>query len=203
MMEYNTKKKRLPLPEYGRAVQKMVDHALTLESREERQHCAETIVSIMDGMFPVAKENGEVRQKLWDHLAIMSDFKLDIDYPCEVIRKETFNEPPTRIPYLKGEVKYKHYGRFVEQMIATACEMEEGEERDRLIELITIQMKKDYLAWNKDTVDNKQIFDDLREYSDGKIDIQEGHIKGYQQHNNNNNQQRNNQKRKKVFKKKY
>lgn len=200
MMEYNTKKKRLPLPEYGRAVQKMVDHALTIENREERQQCAETIVSIMDGMFPVAKETSEVRQKLWDHLAIMSDFKLDIDYPCEVIRKETFNRPPEKIPYLKGEVKYKHYGRFVENMIAAACEMPEGEERDRLIELITIQMKKDYLAWNKDTVDNKQIFDDLREYSDGKIDIQEGYIKGYQQHNN---QARNNQKRKKVFKKKY
>lgn len=200
MMEYNTKKKRLPLPEYGRAVQKMVDHALTIENREERQQCAETIVSIMDGMFPVAKESGEIRQKLWDHLAIMSNFKLDIEYPCEVIRKETFNEPPTRIPYLKGEVKYRHYGRFVEEMIAHACNMEEGEERNKLIELITIQMKKDYLAWNKDTVDNKQIFDDLREYSNGKIDIQEGHIKGYQQHNN---QMRNNQKRKKVFKKKY
>ncbi len=202
MMEYNTKKKRLPLPEYGRAVQKMVDHALTIENREERQQCAETIVSIMDGMFPVAKETNEVRQKLWDHLAIMSDFKLDIDYPCEVIRKETFNEPPTKVPYLKGEVKYKHYGRFVERMIAIACEMEESEERDRLIELITIQMKKDYLAWNKDTVDNKQIFDDLREYSNGKIDIQEGHIKtGFQQQHN--NQARNNQKRKKVFKKKH
>lgn len=200
MMEYNTKKKRLPLPEYGRAVQKMVDHALTIENREERQQCAETIVSIMDGMFPVAKETSEVRQKLWDHLAIMSDFKLDIDYPCEVIRKETFNEPPSRIPYLKGEVKNKHYGRFVERMIAAACEMQEGEERNKLIELITIQMKKDYLAWNKDTVDNKQIFDDLREYSNGAIDIQEGHIKGYQQHNN---QARNNQKRKKVFKKKF
>ncbi len=200
MMEYNTKKKRLPLPEYGRAVQKMVDHALTIENREERQQCAETIVSIMDGMFPVAKETSEVRQKLWDHLAIMSDFKLDIDYPCEVIRKETFNEPPSRIPYLKGEVKNKHYGRFVERMIAAACGMQEGEERNKLIELITIQMKKDYLAWNKDTVDNKQIFDDLREYSNGAIDIQEGHIKGYQQHNN---QARNNQKRKKVFKKKF
>ena len=200
MMEYNTKKKRLPLPEYGRVVQKMVDHALTIENREERQQCAETIVSIMDGMFPVAKESGEIRPKLWDHLAIMSDFKLDIDYPCEVIRKETFNEPPARIPYLKGEVRNKHYGRFVEEMIAIACNMEEGEERNKLIELITIQMKKDYLAWNKDTVDNKQIFEDLREYSNGKIDIQEGYIKGYQQ---NNNQARNNQKRKKVFKKKY
>ena len=198
MMEYNTKQKKLPLPEYGRSVQKMVDHALTIEDRAERQKCAETIVNIMRSMFPNLPDQ---ERKLWDHLAIMSDFKLDIDFPCEVIRKETFNEPPAKVPYLKGEVKYKHYGRCVERMIAIACEMEEGEERDKLIELITVQMKKDYLAWNKDTVDNKQIFDDLREYSNGKIDIQEGNIKtGFQQHNN---QARNNQKRKKVFKKKY
>ena len=204
MMEYNTKQKRLPLPEYGRSVQKMVDHALTIEDREERQQCAQTIVRIMESMFPnLRNELPDYKRKLWDHLAIMSDFTLDIDYPYEVIKKETFTEPPTRIPYQTTEIGYRHYGRIVENMIAHACTMEEGEERDRLIELITIQMKKDYLAWNKDTVDNKQIFDDLREYSDGRIDIQEGHIKGYQQHNNNNNQQRNNQKRKKVFKKKY
>lgn len=201
MMEYNTKKKRLPLPEYGRAVQKMVDHALTIEEREERQKCAETIVSIMGGMFPTAKESPEEIRKLWDHIAIMSDFKLDIDYPCEVIRKEKFNQLPDAIPYLKGEVKNRHYGRFVEEMIAIACEMEEGEERDNLIGLITVQMKKDYLAWNKDTVTDKHIFDDLREYSNGKIDIQEGEIKN--SYNQYNNFARNNQKRKKIFKKKY
>ena len=200
-MEYNTKKKRLPLPEYGRAVQQMVDHALTIENPKERQECAETIVSIMNGMFPTNKDIPEIRQKLWDHIAIMSDFKLDIEYPCEVIRKEKFNEPPTKIPYLKGEVKNKHYGRFVEELIAIACEMENSDERDRLIELITVQMKKDYLAWNKDTVDDKHIFEDLREYSNGKIDIQTREIKT--SHNQHNNQQRNNQKRKKTFKKKY
>ena len=162
MMEYNTKKKRLPLPENGRAVQKMVDHALTIEDREKRQECAETIISIMSGMFPTAKDTPETRRKLWDHLAIMSDFSLDIDYPCEVIRKEKFNQLPDAIPYLIGEVKNRHYGRFVEEMITIACEMEEGEERDNLIGLITVQMKKDYLAWNKDTVTDKHIFDDLR-----------------------------------------
>ena len=197
MMEYNTKKKRLPLPEYGRAVQKMVDHALTIEDRSERQQCAETIVSIMGGMFPNNKDS----RKLWDHIAIMSDFQLDIDYPCEIIRKEEFTEPPTRIPYLKGEVKYKHYGRYVERMIEHASEMEEGEERDRLIEIITVQMKKDYLAWNKDTFDDKHIYDDLRELSNGKIDIREGEIKMMrptQAATRNNNA-----KRKKIFKKKY
>ena len=202
MMEYNTKKKRLPLPEYGRAVQKMVDHALTIEDREKRQECAETIISIMSGMFPTAKDTPETRRKLWDHLAIMSDFSLDIDYPCEVIRKEEFTEPPTQIPYVKGEVKNRHYGRFVERMIAYACEMEDGEEKDYLIWLITIQMKKVYLLWNKDTVDDSQIYDDLREYSGGRIDIQEKEIKTYRPQYN-ANAQRNNMRRKKNFKKKY
>ena len=203
MMEYNTKKKRLPQPEYGRAVQKMVDHALTIEDRKERQECAETIVSIMGGMFPTAKESPEATRKLWDHIAIMSDFRLDIDYPCEVIQKEKFTQAPERIPYLKGEVKNRHYGRFVEEMITIACNMEDGEERNKLIGLITVQMKKDYLAWNKDTVDDKRIFDDLREYSEGKIDIQEGEIKNNHQQYNNNFARGNNQKRKKIFKKKY
>ena len=94
-MEYNTKQKRLPLPEYGRSVQKMVDHALTIENREERQRCAETIVNIMGSMFPnMRNELPDYKRKLWDHIAIMSDFMLDIDYPVEVIKKETFTEPP-------------------------------------------------------------------------------------------------------------
>lgn len=201
-MEYNTKQKRLPLPEYGRSVQKMVDHALTIENREERQRCAQTIVGVMDSMFPNMRELPDYKRKLWDHLAIMSDFKLDIDYPVEVIGKEKFNEPPTRIPYQKGEIKNRHYGRIVEEMIEHACTMEKGEERDKFIELITVQMKKNYLAWNKDNVDNKRIFDDLRIYSKGEIDITDGDIK-IQPSSRNDNMQRNNMKRKKVFKKKY
>ncbi len=203
MMEYNTKQKRLPLPEYGRSVQKMVDHALTIENREERQKCAVTIINIMASMFPNQRNLPDYERKLWDHLAIMSDFKLDIDYPVEVIKKETFNEPPQRIPYQTGEVQHRHYGRIVEEMIAHARTLEEGEERNKLIELITIQMKKNYLAWNKDVVEDKKIFEDLKNYSKGEIDITEGEIKiNGQAPNNNrpNNKQR--QGGKKIFKKK-
>lgn len=177
MMEYNTKQKRLPLPEYGRSVQKMVDHALTIEEREERQKCAQTIINIMGSMFPNMRNLPDWERKLWDHLAIMSDFKLDIDYPMEVIKKEKFNEPPQRIPYQTGEISNRHYGRIVEEMITHACKMEEGEERDRFVELITVQMKKNYIAWNKDGVEDKKIFEDLRLYSQGKIDITEGEIR--------------------------
>lgn len=177
MMEYNTKQKRLPLPEYGRSVQKMVDHALTIEDREERQKCAHTIIKIMGSMFPNLRALPDWERKLWDHLAIMSDFQLEIDYPVEVIKKETFNEPPQRIPYQTGEITNRHYGRIVEEMIAHACTMEEGEERDCFVELITVQMKKNYIAWNKDGVEDKKIFEDLRYYSNGKIDITEGEIR--------------------------
>ena len=204
-MEYNTKQKRLPLPEYGRSVQKMVDHAMTIESREERQKCANTIVNIMASMFPNLRILPDFERKLWDHLAIMSDFKLDIDYPFDVIKKETFNEPPQRIPYQTGEVRHRHYGRIVEEMIAHACTLEEGEERNKLVELITIQMKKNYIAWNKDGVEDKKIFEDLKAYSKGAIDITEGEIKLGGQTNNNHTPRTNNKQRqggKKIFKKK-
>ncbi len=204
MMEYNTKQKRLPLPEYGRSVQKMVDHALTIENREERQQCANTIVNIMASMFPNLRNLPDFERKLWDHLAIMSDFKLDIDYPVEVIKKEKFNEPPQRIPYQTGEVQHRHYGRIVEEMIAHACTLEEGEERAKLVELITIQMKKNYIAWNKDGVEDKKIFEDLKAYSDGRIDITGGEIRINSQSGTNNNARQNKQRQngKKNFKRK-
>jgi len=204
MMEYNTKQKKLPLPEYGRSVQKMVDHALTIEDRAERQQCAETIVSIMSSMFPnLRNELPDYKRKLWDHLAIMSDFKLDIDYPVEVIKKETFTEPPTKISYQTGEIRNRHYGRIVEAMIEHACTMEEGEERDQFIELILVQMKKNYITWNKDGVEDKRIFEDLRYYSKGVINIEENTIKISHQQKKHENNQKAFQKRKKVFKKKY
>ncbi|MBQ2807668.1 MAG: DUF4290 domain-containing protein [Bacteroidaceae bacterium] len=176
-MEYNTRQKKLPLPEYGRSVQKMVDHALTIEDREERQRCAASIVRIMGSMFPNTRNLPDYERKLWDHLAIMSDFMLDIDYPFEVIKKEEFHVAPERVPYQNGEIKNRHYGRIVEQMIAHACTLEEGEERDRLIELILVQMKKNYIAWNKDGVEDKKILEDLRVYTKGAIDLQEREIR--------------------------
>ena len=194
----------MELPEYGRSVQNMVDHALTIEDREERQRCANTIVSIMGGMFPHLRDVPDFRRKLWDHLAIMADFSLDVDYPYEVIKREEFHVPPQRVPYQTGEIKNRHYGRIVEEMIAYACTLEEGEEKKQLIELIAIQMKKNYIAWNKEGVDDKKIFEDLRIYTKGAIDITDKEIKtnqGSQNHNQRNNGKRNNGK--KIFKKKF
>ena len=203
MMEYNTRQKRLPLPEYGRSVQKMVDHALTIEDRAERQKCAETIVNIMRSMFPNLPDQ---ERKLWDHLAIMSDFKLDIDYPCEVIKPEEFHVAPQRIPYRDGEIRNRHYGRIVESMIAHAMTLEEGEEKECFIELILIQMKKNYIAWNKDGVEDKRIIEDLRLYTKGTIDIADREIRltpgnNAQRHSQNNGKRNNNGK--KQFKRKF
>ena len=200
MMEYNTKQKRLPLPEYGRSVQKMVDHALTIENREERQRCAETIVRIMRSMFPDLPDQ---ERKLWDHLAIMSGFQLDIDYPCEVIKPEEFHVAPQALSYRSCEIKNRHYGRIVEEMIAHALTLEEGEEKERFVELILIQMKKNYIAWNKDGVDDKRIIEDLKSYTNGAIDITGRDIRLNQNNNARTfNNKRNNNNRK-NFKRKF
>lgn len=199
-MEYNTQQRKLPLPEYGRSVQNMVDHALTIEDREERQRCANTIVNIMGGMFPHLRDVDDFNHKLWDHLAIMADFKLDIDYPVEVVKKESLEIKPDRIPYSQNGIQYRHYGRFIQDMIQVAVDYPEGEEREQLISMIANHMKKDYLNWNKDGVEDQKILDDLYELSGGKIRLspEELHLveprtfipRRRQMNNNNNNQQR-------------
>ena len=111
-MEYNTQQRRLPLPEYGRSVQNMVDHALTIENREERQRCANTIVRIMGNMFPPQlRDSADFKHKLWDHLAIMSDFKLDIDYPFELVKQEGLDNKPGNVAYPHSRIRYRQgYG---------------------------------------------------------------------------------------------
>lgn len=202
MMEYNTRQKKLPLPEYGRSVQKMVDHALTIEDREERQSCAETIIRIMASMFPNMPDQN---RKLWDHLAIMSDFKLDIDYPCEVIKEEEFHVAPQPLPYRNSEIRNRHYGRIVEEMIEHALTLEDGEEREQFIELILVQMKKNYIAWNKDGVEDRKILEDLRIYTKGAIEISDREIMLNPGNNarNNQNNKRNNNNNRKNFKRKF
>lgn len=202
-MPYNTQQERLPMPEYGRAIQNMVNYALTIEDRKERQRCANTIVDIMGNMFPHLRDVPDFKHKLWDHLAIMSDFKLDIDYPYEIVKPDNLQVAPDIIPYYNGKIHYRHYGVIIERLIQKAVAMPDGPERDQLIRLIALQMKKSYISWNKDSVDDYKIFEDLLDYSKGKIDWRD---KGVQLTNNmqqrpyNNNQRRpmrqnNNQKR--------
>lgn len=170
-MQYNTQQKRMPLPEYGRSIQNMVNHALTLQDPAERQRCANTIINIMGGMFPHLRDVPDFKHKLWDHLAIMSDFKLDIKYPYEVIHKDNLITKPEVIPYPRTKIRYRHYGRTLEVLIKKACEFPEGDEKRNLIALICNHMKKDYMAWNKDTIEDSKIALDLAEYSNGELQM--------------------------------
>ncbi|MDR2145004.1 MAG: DUF4290 domain-containing protein [Tannerella sp.] len=168
-MIYNTNVKRLVLPEYGRNIQNMVDFCLTLNDRDERNRCANSIINIMGNLFPHLRDVNDFKHILWDHLAIMADFKLDVDYPYEVIRKENLYKHPPQIPYGDQRMAYRHYGQLLERLIDEATAMEEGEAKEALILMIANQMKKSYLTWNKDSVDDEKILSDLAELSDGRI----------------------------------
>lgn len=171
MLRYNTQQKPLILPEYGRNIQSMIDYCRTLEDRDERTRCAYKIIASMANLFPELKSGGEYSHKLWDHLAIMSDFSLDIDYPCEIIRPDNLKSAPAPLHYRAGELKRRQYGRAIEAMIAKVSEMEEGEERSELIGLLANQMKKLLMSVNKDGVDDARIFRDITEISHGAIII--------------------------------
>ena len=161
----------MPLPEYGRSIQNMVDHALTIEDRTERQRCANTIINIMGRMFPHLRDVPDFKHKLWDHLAIMADFKLDIDYPYEIVRKENLQVKPDSVPYSSTQIRYRHYGRTLEVLIEEAVKYPEGDLKNNLVALICNHMKKDYMTWNKDSVDDRKIADDLNEMSGGRLRI--------------------------------
>lgn len=169
MLSYNTQLKKLALPEYGRNIQRMVDHCLTISDREERTKCANAIIASMSNLFPSLANSEDFRHKLWDHLAIMSDFRLDIDYPCEVIRPENLRTKPQPIPYSTDKVTRRHYGKYIGQMIEKAVSLEEGEERHTLELLIANHLKKLMLAVNSEGVDDEKIFRDLAEISHGQI----------------------------------
>ena len=201
-MEYNTQRKKMELPEYGRSVQNMVDHALTIEDREERQRCANTIVNIMGGMFPHLRDVPDFKHKLWDHLAIMADFKLDIDYPFEIVKKEDLVIKPERLAYPNGALRYRHYGRFLEGMVKKAVDIENVEEKKQLINLLAVQMKKDLNNWNKEGLEDQKIVDDLRDYTNGAIDMKVEDLRLSASRYNNSQQRKQNFQRKQNNQKK-
>lgn len=165
------------LPEYGRNIQNMIDLCVELPTKEERQKCALAIISTMGNLFPHLRDISDFKHILWDHLAIMADFKLDIDFPYELIRKEDLYRKPPRLPYSNSRFMYRHYGKTVERMIGEAIKMENESERSRLIYFIAMQMKRSYIIWNKDSVDNARIFADLSELSGGRISLSEAEMK--------------------------
>lgn len=199
-MKYNTQEEKLVLPEYGRNIQNMVDYCVTIVDRDERKRCADAIINVMGNMFPHLRDVNDFKHILWDHLAIMSDFKLDIDYPYEIVKKENLRIRPPRIPYNNSNIRYRHYGKTLERMIRKATEYESGAEKDQLVKLLATQMKKSFLTWNKESVDDRKIFKDLAELSNDNIILEEGIHKLAESSDilarNNNNTKKNNHSKK-------
>lgn len=169
-MQYNTQKEKLLLPEYGRNIQNMVDHCVAIADPGERKRCAYAVIDIMGNMFPHLRDVNNFKHILWDHLAIMSDFQLDIEYPYEVIKKEDLYSAPGHLDYSRPTMRFRHYGKILERMVKIAAEMEEGEPREQLIRMLLGQMKRAYTQWNKEA-DDEKIFHDLKDLSKGKIDL--------------------------------
>ena len=169
-LDYNTQRETLVLPEYGCEVQRMVDYALSLTDRAERQRCAETIVTTMERMFPQSKTNADSKQKFWDHLAILSDFKLDIDWPYDISQAKTINSKPESMGYPMQRIPIRHYGRLIFESFEKLKTMEPGEEREALARLTANQMKRDLMQWSHSYSDDK-VADDLARYTDGKIQL--------------------------------
>jgi hypothetical protein len=170
-LQYNTEREHLIIPEYGRHLQKMINHAVAQESKEERNRLAKAIISIMGNMQPHLRDVPDFQHKLWDQLFIMSDLKLDADSPFEIPTEEMLNVRPEPLKYPQNFPKYRFYGNNIKTMIDVANTWEQGEMKEALQYTIANHMKKSFLNWNKDTVEDSVIFGHLFELSDGKIDL--------------------------------
>ncbi len=172
-MEYNSQREHLIIPEYGRNIQKMVDYAKTIEDREKRTEAAKFIVSVMASMNQQNREAGDYKQTLWDHLFIISKFELDVDSPYPMPEKETLTRKPEKVMYSDNRIRFRHYGKNIEAIIKKAIEFEDGPEKDALIHAIANHLKKSYLNWNRESVDDVAIEKHLEILSDGKLSLSE------------------------------
>lgn len=170
-LDYNTQREQLILPEYGREVQNMVDYALSLPDKEERQRCAESIIVIMDRMFPQNHENPDYKQKLWDHLAIMSNFQLDIDWPYDISGAAKITTKPEPLEYPMTQIPVRHYGKMLFDVFEHLKTMPAGEERDELVRQTANQMKRDLYQWSHGSADDEKIASDLARFTDGRIQL--------------------------------
>lgn len=170
-LDYNTQRDKLILPEYGREIQQMVDHAVSLPDKAERQRCAETIIDIMARKDSQSRNTTDYRQKLWDHLALMSNFQLDIDYPCDVSKALKIATKPEPLPYQNNRIAVRHYGKMLLEVMEKLKTMPPGEARDKLVKHTANQMKRNLVQWGHGSVENEKVAADIERLTDGAIKI--------------------------------
>lgn len=171
MLYYNTAQPQLTLPEYGRTIQHMVDFCMTIEDRDERTSCAYAIVDTMSTLFPDLKgENGDTRI-FWDHINVMSGFRLDVDFPCEVMTEEHLNPKPKKVPYTSSQLRYRHYGKLIQRMIDQVAAMDDSAEKDELISMSANHLKKLLIAHNREAMTDAKVLRDLSDFSAGRINL--------------------------------
>ncbi|MBR5652398.1 MAG: DUF4290 domain-containing protein [Bacteroidales bacterium] len=169
-MSYNTSREKIALPEFGRNFQNMVEYINTIEDKTLRTKAAYRLVEVMSNMTTAAKE-GDFNRKLWDQMFIMSDYKLDVDSPYPMPEREEVNKKPMTVNYSVNNIHFRHYGKLIHSLINKASEMEDGEDKDKVVSDIALQMKKLYLQWSLDNVEDLQIFQDLQILSGGKVKV--------------------------------
>lgn len=168
--DYNTNRPDMVIPEYGRNVQKMVEHAMSIEDRTERNKIAFAIISVMGQLQPHLRDIADFKHKLWDHLFVISDFKLDVDSPYPIPERDILFEKPESMDYPKTENKYKHYGKSVKNLIDVAVTLDDKTEQSALVGVILNLMKKNYIMFNQESVDDHLIISDLIEISLDKLE---------------------------------
>ena len=172
-LQYNTKRTQLIIPEYGRHVQIMVNQLVATEDKEERNKMSKAIIGIMGNLSPHLRDVPDFQHKLWDQLFIMSDFELDVDGPYEKPSRELLEEKPARLPYPQKFPRYRFYGNNLKSMINVAMGWEDGDMKNALVFNIANHMKKCFLNWNKDTVEDIVILNHLAELSDKTLTVKE------------------------------
>ncbi len=173
-LEYNTEQSHLLMAEYGRSVKKMIEHAFTIVDKDERTIAAETIINVMAVLNPTTKEMPNYKNKLWDHLHLMSDYKLDVNSPFPVPEKEVINAKPETVAYPRKKIMYKHYGHNMELLIKKAMETTDENQREEFKQVLAHLMKKSYLTWNRDSVADEIIAKHIIELSNGKLILDDG-----------------------------
>lgn len=168
-MEYNTQRGKLLLPEYGRNVQEMIAHAMEIENREERNKAARAIIEVMGQLNPHLRDVDDFRHKLWTHLFVMSDFRLEVDSPYDIPKQETLNSKPGQMEYPKSRIRYGHYGKYTQAILSDSKAVDNPEEKEYLKMTMANFMKKQYIAYNNETVENHVIANQLRELSGGAL----------------------------------